>query len=342
MLVCPTPTKADPAPLCGPRRQLLVVLASGLGAVLTGCDAWSTPPLAVAAHPWVGYAPMFMARDLGWLDAQRVHLVQTANATQSIGALAAGQVQAAALTLDEALTARDQGLDLSLVLVFNESVGADMLLGHAGLTRLSDLRAKRLGYEASSVAEIMLAAVLKAAGLPRSEVSLVNLPVDQQEAAWRAGQVDAVVTYEPVASSLLALGAQRLFDSRAIAHTIVDVLAVRTEVLQDARAQALRHLLLAHFRALRRFTLNPQDAAYRMAAFLQLPASRVLSAAKGLVLPSLLNNQTLLAAQPPQLLPIAQRVQTLLFDLGRVRLRTLPAGLLQGAFLPPEAALESA
>lgn len=322
------------------RRQCLGLLSAGLGGWLSGCDAWSPPVLGVAAHPWVGYAPLFMARDLGWLDAQRVRLVQTANALQSITALASGQVQAAALTLDEALTTLDQGLDVSVVLVFNESVGADLVLGQAHVSRLADLRGKRLGYEASSVAEIMLAAVLKAAGLQRSEVSLVNLPVDQQEAAWHARQVDAVITYEPVASTLLALGAQRLFDSRAIPHTIVDVLAVRREVLQDARAAALRHLVLAHFRALRRLTLNPQDAAYRMAAFLQLPASRVLTATKGLILPTLFNNRALLAAQSPQLGPIAQRVQTLLFELGRVRQRTLPATLLQGQFLPTDADLE--
>ena len=52
---------------------------------------------------------MFLARSEGWLPNEAIRLFETASASQSIAALAQGQVQAAALTLDEVLRARAEG-----------------------------------------------------------------------------------------------------------------------------------------------------------------------------------------------------------------------------------------
>jgi NitT/TauT family transport system substrate-binding protein len=305
---------------------------AGLGA----CDELTDQPITIAAHVWVGYEPMFLARDKGWLDPKKVHLLQTASAFESVQALAQGKALGAAMTLDEMLTARATGMSLSLLLVFNSSLGADMLLVPAGVQKLSSIKGLRIGYEASSVGALMLAEVLQAAGLTQQDVQLVNIDVSQHMTAWQRQQADAFITYEPVATQLLELGMRRLFDSRQIPDTIIDVLAVRTDKLSTHHTRALQQLLVGHFRALDHLMRNPQDAAYRMATRLNLPASKVLAAYKGLVLPDAHNNYRLLAGQPSELSKTAQKLLVIMLKAGLLKKSDDLTDLVRADYLPTD------
>lgn len=323
------------------RRQALAAAGSVVWLpLLPSCGWLQDQPVSVAAHVWVGYEPLFLARDRVWLDADQVTLHETRSALESIAALRAGKVHAAALTLDEVLGARASGLNLSVVLVFNVSLGADMLLVRPGITQLAQLKGLRIGYEASSVAEVMLAEILKAADLTRLDVRLKKMGVAEQWVAWQQQTVDAFISYEPVATQLLAQGMNRLFDSRQIPDTIIDVLAVRQDALGLGHAKALRHLIAAHFRALDELTSNPQDAAYRMAWHLNLPAASVLAAFKGLILPTPASNYRMLAGSTPELLPTARRVIDILLRSGILSKEDALTDLVNSSYLPTEGLLK--
>ena len=84
--------------------------------------------LVVTAGAWPGYEPLFLARQLGWLDSAQIRLGEVPSNASSMYALSTGVADAAALTLDEVLLLRSQGIPLAVVLVFNNSAGADMLV----------------------------------------------------------------------------------------------------------------------------------------------------------------------------------------------------------------------
>ena len=319
------------------RRQVLEVLGgAGLAAGLGGCNWLEDAPVTVAAHVWVGYQSMFLARDHGWLKPDKVTLLETRSAVESLQAVQAGKAHAAAVTLDEMLTARAIGQPLTAVLVFNTSMGADMLLAEAGMTALAQLKGQRIALEDSSVANIMLAEILREAGLKQSDVHLLRMPVDEHPNVWHKHAADAFITYEPVASQLLARGLLRLFDSRQIPDTIVDVLAFHRDALDNSHGEAIRHLLMAHFRALDSLVRSPQDAAYRLSSRLALPAPDVLKAFKGLVLPSLVLNYRLLSGDNAQLLSTARRVAEILGSGNSVVEMNNPQELVTTAYLPTE------
>lgn len=316
------------------RRQLIKAFAAvgGLHGI-SACARFDSGPITIAAHTWVGYEPMFMARNEGWLEDRKARLYETQNATESLQALAEGKVDGAALTLDEVLQARQSGQKLTVVLVFNISAGADMLVARPELGSLSALRGKRLAYEQSSVGALLLGEILSKAGLSKRDVTLVPLSVDKQVAGWRARAFDAAITYEPVASELLDLGARKLFDSRQIPNTIVDVLAIRSDLVA-AHAGELRHLVRAHFRALDHLARSPHDAAYRMATHLNLPAGDVLSAFKGLLLPDAQANRRLLAGREPPMLLTAQKVSAALVENGLLQQPDKLNALVSAEFIP--------
>ncbi|HZW24462.1 MAG TPA: ABC transporter substrate-binding protein [Gallionella sp.] len=316
------------------RRRFLALLGTGmLWGLLPGCRGKSASPLAVAAHIWPGYEFMFLAQREGWLAASQVTLRETPSASDSMKALADGAVDAAALTLDEVLRARAAGTALSVVLVFDISAGADVVLARPPIRELKQIKGKRIGVEQSALGALMLAKALQAAGLQRDEVRVVPLTFDQHEAAWQRGEVDVLVTFSPVSSRLLDTGAVNLYDSRQLPDTIVDVLAVRQEALERKR-DALRHLVAAHLRGRGHLQRNPQDASYRMAAHLGLHPGEVLASYKGIVLPDLAGNRRLLGGPNPVLLASARMLSNIMHKEGLLQQPNRLDGLLYADSLP--------
>lgn len=288
------------------RRKVLNGLIAGvfLGPLFMACRG-ATKPLPVAAHVWPGYELLFLAKAEGWLDPAKAVLLETNSATASLEALQRGEALAAALTLDEVLRARAEGLPLRVVLVFNISAGADMVVARPEVGELADLRGRRIGVEDGALGALMLAKVLQRGGLTVDDVTVVSLTVDAQEDAWNAGLLDAAVTYEPVAGRLRAAGGRVLMDSRALPEAIFDVLAVHADALHS-HSEAIVHLVEAHLRALAHFRHTPLDAAYVMARRLGGDGPAVLAAFRGLVLPDLSGNRTLLSGAPPRIVEAAR------------------------------------
>ncbi len=272
------------------RAILLSLCALALTQAAPGCRGRQL--LSIGSHVWPGYEPMFLARDNGWLPGG-IGLVETSSATDSLARLHAGQIDGAALTLDEVLIARAGGIVLTILLVFDVSAGADMVLARPDIFCVSQLRGRRIGVETTAVGAVMLVSLLDFAGLDESEVSVVHTPIEHQETTLAAGEIDAVITYHPHATRLLNAGYHRLFDSRQTPETIFDVLAVRTELLRPHRA-ALSGLIAAHFRGLEYTHQNAQTAAFRMAKRLGVTGQQVADAFSGLSLPGADANRTLL------------------------------------------------
>lgn len=312
------------------RRWLLACSALPLMTALPGCG--KAEPLNISAHIWPGYELIFLARNLGWLNAGEVRLIETTSATRSLAALADGRVEAAALTLDEVLLARSQGIPLEVVLVFDTSAGADVVLSRPEIRDPSQLRGKRIGAETTALGALMLDRLLNRAGLSRNEVQVESLTADSHLTIWRTGTLDAVITYEPIASHLRKLGARNLIDSRQLPDTIFDVLAVRNDAIRH-HAQSLRHVIAEHFRAIEHLRRNPQDAAYRMATRLNLPGEEVLLTFRGLHLPGITQNRRLLAIEG-RLQEVAGELSRLMLSAGLLSAADKIGRLVNDSFLP--------
>ena len=322
------------------RRHCLALLAA-LPALawLPGCGLLGTEPLRIAAHGWLGYAPLFLARDLDFLPKTDIHLMESLSAGDSMELLRGNVVHGAGLTLDEVLRLLDEGLDLRIVLVFNQSLGADVLLARGNIREPRDLAGRRIGAETNTVGMLMVDRVLKVAGLSRADVRLVPLRADGHEAAWRAGELDALVTYEPIVSRVLAVGgARRIFDSRQLPDTIYDVLALRAEHLFRHERQ-LKRLLLGFFQARRLLRTNPIDAAYRLTNFLRIDPEAIIDAYRYLELPDVVINRRYLVPGDSSLLPAAERLARWMTDSALLRRSPRLDKLLSAAYLPRESGL---
>lgn len=316
------------------RRYFLKLLAGSAALSLTGLHGCSAPQqrLAVGSHVWLGYEPMFLARQLGYLDNSGVRLVELPSATDSIHALHSGHIDAAALTLDEVLTARDDGLELQVAMVFNTSIGADQLLVRPNIETLADLNGKRIVVEQTAVGALMLASVLGKAGLTLDDITRLHVTHDGHVDAWENLNADAMITFEPAASQIRDRGGRVLFSSQQIPERIVNVLAVRKQVLPE-KCAVLSKLIEAHFLAVEHLKKLPQDAAERMATRLELSPAGVLTAFKGIHLPDLAQNCAMLGPPEPSLLATAEQVQDIMQRYGLLRQRKRVDDLINASAL---------
>lgn len=265
------------------------------------------------------------------LDPADIRLIELHSSTDTLRALAADQLEAGCLTLDEVLSARADGVDLRVVLVMDESAGADVVMSRQVLPSLSALRGKRIALEETAVGGVMLAALLRAADLSANDIVQVATTQDQTAVLFAKGEVDAVVTTEPWASQIEAAGGRRIFDSAAISGRILDVLAVRAGALSTYSA-ALRQLVSAHFGAWALLAREPKLASQLMAPRLQIEPADVVSAFRGLKLPDERTNADMLAPNG-SLFRTVDELQTVMLRDGLLSRRLLRSDLIDGSFL---------
>ena len=281
-------------------RVMSLLLLIGLFFLLS-CTTKPQPILRVATNVWPGYEPLYLARSLGLYAQTPIRLVEMTSASQVSHAIRNGTVEVAALTLDETLSLiQDPNLNLRVILVMDISNGADVLLARDNITNLAALRGKRIGVENNATGAIVFGAALESVGLATESVNMIPLTINDHLPAWNNNQIDALVTFEPVRSQLLNMGARELFDSSQIPGRILDVLVVRADVLNHHDA-ALKALIAGYFAALEHMARHPDDAAVRMAGRLGTPVEQVLPQFKGLRQPDLAENWQWLSGAAPGL-----------------------------------------
>ena len=314
------------------RRQFLASLAALGGAGLLGACTRREPLLRVGSNLWPGYEFLYVAQATGMLSSERVRIVRMGSATLVLQALAAGQIEAAGLTLDEVLTAVADGVPLKVIAVLDASQGADAVFARPELTTPGALRGKRICVEKSAVGAVMLDAFLKHARLAPGEVVLHYSMIDQQLETFRSGKVDAVVTFSPVAEQLESLGAVRLFDSKQVPGRILDVLCARTTAVQQC-PEALRLLVSTHFAGLASFRSDATAMLPMLAKGLGIEVSGVPAAFAGIEMLDLEANREWLGGSATKFVEAAQKLQAVMRDAKLLGRAVDVSGLADPSFL---------
>lgn len=297
------------------RAWAAVLLVAGLSA----CAREGADPLTIAANGiWPGYQPLFLARDLGYLDEVPARLREMPSSSLAMAALRTRSVDAAALTLDEVFLLVQDGTETRAVLVMDVSSGADVLVGRPEIRGIGDLRGKRVGVESTALGAYMLSRALERGGLAAADVRVVPVALDLHERTYRERRVEAIVTFEPVRTRLLAEGARVLFDSSQIPGEIVDVLVVRQEVLRSQPGQ-LQRLLDAWYRALDHLRGDPEDACRRIARRAGIDCREIQASLGRIRIPDRAENERLLAGPSPALLSPAERLADVMLRNGLLR-----------------------
>ncbi|MBD2359507.1 ABC transporter substrate-binding protein [Tolypothrix sp. FACHB-123] len=295
------------------KRLYFLASLACLLVILSSCLQSPPQPLRVGGNVWPGYESLYLASDLGYYNNNQIQLVDYPSATEVSRALRNGDLEVAALTLDETLSVAETNHDVRVVLITDVSAGGDAILAKPGIETLAALKGRRVGVESNALGALVITRALEQVNLSPQDLKIVSLGVSEHEFAFKQGSVDAVVTFEPVRSKLLKMGANLLFDSRQIPGEIVDVLVVPQTVLESQRKQ-LDVLIQGWFRALDYLNKHPEDAAKRMAPRQGLNPKQFLATLELLHIPDFQENQQLLSKADPKLLNVLRKLSKLMLE----------------------------
>ncbi|HVO88022.1 MAG TPA: ABC transporter substrate-binding protein [Casimicrobiaceae bacterium] len=310
-------------------RIVGAVVAIVLLCVLTGCVREPDAALRIGTNVWIGSEPLYLAREIGRLDASSVQLVEYPSASEVLRAFRNEAIDGMVISLDELFGLAVDGLQPRVILVVDVSHGADAVVGRRGMRSMRDLKGKAVAVESGALGAFVLSRALALNGMQAGDVSVVHMESNEQPSAFEQGQIDAAVTFDPYRAQFLRAGATTLFDSTKIPGEIVDLLAVRANVM-DKKPKAVRDLLSGWFDAIDYMSREPQDAARRMGIRQQTTGEQFLEAQRGLHVPSFDENLRMLGGPRPELAVTGQRLMDLMLEA-----KLLRSSLDIGAVLEP-------
>ena len=285
-------------------RWLLAVAALAGVAALAACGLFRREPqVRLAIVDWPAYEYFYLASRKG-LDrplGYSLQVDQFGSLQDQRQAFSRGDVDAIATTLPEAIAiCREAPARCpALVLVLDESYGADQLVAAARWRTSKELKGQRVGVERSVLGEFLLLRALQPHGLSLSDLTLRYEGPKALVAQLERGSLDAIVTYAPHSDRLLDDPRWRvLFSSREIPGEVVDVLAVSPELA--SHDPALVRALVATWWAARELAAKqPQEAVALMAQRQGATPQQFLRSQRLIRYPDPAQQAVLLAAEGP-------------------------------------------
>src|SRR5262245_10623797 len=151
--------------------------------------------------------------------------------------------------------------DLRVVMTVAECEYRIVARRSAGISRLADLRGRKVGTPANTSAEYYLAKMLRTVKLDEPDVTIVPMAVADMAAAMKGGEVDAVSGWEPGAQdSIAALSADAIvFQDRPVYRELFNLNTTAGVLASPAKRRALVDVVRAIAVASRDVRARPAD-----------------------------------------------------------------------------------
>lgn len=223
-------------------RLAAVAAAAALVLPAAACGAEDEPApgapttVVLGFSAWPGWFPWQVAQEQGLFakNGVTVELKYFDSYTDSLTALATGNLSANSQTLGDTLSSVSGGAQQTIVLVNDNSTGNDQIIAKPGIDTVAALKGKRVAVEQGTVDHYLLLLALKSAGLTEADIELKPMLTDAAAAAFVAGQVDAVGAFAPFTTTALGLaGSKAIATSADFPGAIPDHLAFTSAFVKD-------------------------------------------------------------------------------------------------------------
>ncbi|MEI6666998.1 MAG: phosphate ABC transporter substrate-binding/OmpA family protein [Acidobacteriota bacterium] len=279
--------------------------AAGVSGAALGSGGRLTRTLVVAINTWAGHAPGIVFN--GGLDANAgsnfrkrfgfdVKFVLIEDPAAKLAAFRKGDVDLMWDTVDnwarEASILTEQNQQARSIMMQDWSRGGDGIVSLASIKSIEELKGKKISCTQFTPSHFLLLYLLSQSGLSNEDRTALEKSIiftqDAPAAAamFKAGQVDAAVTWEPDLSAAVAArgdAAHVLVSTTAASNIIADTLIARQDVINTA-PETLRDFVHGWFDGIDMIKADPNAAYAMVAKALKLDADTVSGMLSGLKL----------------------------------------------------------
>ena len=237
----------------------------------SAADANDSEPIKIAVSAWNPNVFMYLAQDLGYFDdaGVNVDLIDFAEFSDVPKAFNAGQLDGAFFSSFEVIAPASLGVDIKLVSVVDNSVGADGLLGY-DVTSIEDLKGKKIGVGMDTVSHIFLMLLLEEEGYSLDDFELVDFSSPSNGAtALLTGDIQGLATFEPFISSCQSSDdkVHVIADTSQYPTMINDGIAFSGSVLENRHDEVVK-IMECFYKAIDYWKENPDEANETLGGYL--------------------------------------------------------------------------
>lgn len=242
------------------KRRIALQSALALGLVLASVAgaAEQPPPLRVYGNTsTIELAPVLLAAQHLGPEAVVVSNGGIPNLFDASGADVAtnAETQALRVSVDHP--------DLRIVLTVAEGFYRIVGRKSSGITKVADLRGKKIGTVPNTSAAYYLHAMLATAGLTDKDVTIVSLvPLTKVPTALSSGEVDAVTVWEPeIQNAAERLGADAVeFQDRAVYRELFNLNTTAAKLADPVKRKQIVAFVAELIKASEQIRADPRDA----------------------------------------------------------------------------------
>ena len=262
-------------------RCLRIGLFLGIILMIISCNLTlnsqpKLPPLRIVYDSWPGFSPLVIAKEKGFFAQQgvEVDIIYTKNSLDALPQFNDHKYDGIAIALGSILISSVNHPDISIILACDVSDGADAVLANPKISRIRDLKGKRIGTRIGSFGELFITKMLDSEGMTADDVFFSDADGEEVIKQIKNGQIDAANAWEPFLSQGKKNGFNVLFSSKKTPGLIPDIIAINRDILK-LRSQDIRAFIKAWFQGVNYLKKHPEDAKEIIAKKLSLETDSI-------------------------------------------------------------------
>jgi NitT/TauT family transport system substrate-binding protein len=255
------------------KRIFALVLAVAMIFALSGCanskatSSSGKRTITIGTSPYPAWYIWYIAQDEGLFQKYglTVELKYFPVYSDSLQAFDTGKLDMLNIAACDTIPPYEQGVKFKIVLIEDNSSGADGLVAKKQFNTINDLKGKNVVTEYGTIEQFFLLNALKSAGMSESDIKYTNMTVNDSGTAMLAGKVDAACVWEPSLSMALGSNDNHLLYSSAQTPGLIPDLLVSSSDLIQNDPKDVQSLINVWYDSLEFYKKNPDKAAADMA-----------------------------------------------------------------------------
>lgn len=267
-------------------KKIHLVSMMLIAACVSPIAAQAETSMKIGTVVWIGYGPFFVAdaKNLYAKHDLKVSLQMFTDPALIPTAIASNSVDGGMLTYDQVIGSDAKGLSQKVVMPIDYSNGGDAIVATTDITKISEFKGKKIGFNTLSPSDFLLSYALKKNGLSEKDIEVIPMTPEAVPAAMASGSMPIGVTYEPSLSEILSMGDGKkfhvVFSSRNAPGLIADVLVFDQKYIK-AHPKEIKGLIEGYVEGMAYMKAHPEESADIIGKAMGITGKEVMEQMKG-------------------------------------------------------------
>ncbi len=248
------------------KNLLIVILGLFL---LFGCSSKEDKELKIVTNSWIGYAPLFYAKESGYLDNLGIKLITTVSLEEAFDIFSVGKADLVTTTQHEYYALKKTFNSIKPVILIDRSLGGDMIMSNISLDELKNANKIDVFLEIDSINSEILKTFIKKYKLDISKMNFIDGDQSEfQDIKNDKSKNILIVTYSPYNEPLNDSGFMELVSTKDLDSIIVIDSICATDKIINKYPDVLKKLKNVIDQSIFEIENNKKDAYKKVSRYL--------------------------------------------------------------------------